>query len=66
MKRAFSQPGDTEQAFEIVLKSDGLRETKFLAEKYCESAVRDISAWKDSDAKNALLNLPDTIINRMK
>ena len=36
--RRFSQKDDAKKAFEFVMKSDGIRETRFLASKYCENA----------------------------
>lgn len=36
--RRFSQKDDAKKAFEYVLQSDGIRETRFLASKYCENA----------------------------
>ena len=36
--RRFSQKDDVIKAFEFVIKSDGIKETQYLASKYCENA----------------------------
>nr|UTI67591.1 decaprenyl-diphosphate synthase [Kerria lacca] len=38
--RRFQEPGDVEKAFELVHKSQGLEQTRFLAKKHCVEAAR--------------------------
>ena len=66
IKRRFSRPGDVEKAFGIVIESDGMRETQILAKKYGKAASDCISNWRQSDSKQALVDLIDTVINRMR
>ena len=63
--RRFSQPGDVEAAFEAVLESDGLERTKELAMKHCKDAIIAIEPLVESDYKDGLISLTDTVINRM-
>ena len=63
--RRFSEEGDVEKAFEMVLKSDGMDETKFLAKKYAKAALDSIEIFRQSDSKQGLNNLMDAVIDRM-
>jgi len=62
--RRFDQPGDVEEAFNIVLKSKGLDETKRFAKKYANMALDSITDLKDSPYKEELLLLADSTVNR--
>ncbi len=64
--RGFSRPTDPEEAFLLVKNSSGLDETRFLAGKYADSAQKCISDWRDSKAKNELVSLAESVVNRMK
>jgi len=63
--RRFSQDGDVDLAFRLVLDSDGLGETKQLATTHCKQAVSAISDMKDSPYKAALISLSDKVLNRL-
>ena len=63
--RRFSKEGDVEKAFEMVLKSDGMEETKVLAKKYADVAVHSIKMLKESESKQGLYKLLDAVIDRM-
>ena len=64
ISRKFSQPGDVEYAFEKVMSSDGLQETKNLANKYCQDALADIGSWRPSPAKAELEKLVNAVLER--
>ena len=65
ISRRFSKEGDVEKAFEMVLKSDGMEETKVLAKKYADAAVHSIKMLKESESKQGLYKLLDAVIDRM-
>jgi len=64
--RRFEEPGDVERAFELVHKSQGLEQTRFLARKYNLEAVRLANTLAESPFQKALITAADMIINRMK
>lgn len=64
--RRFQEPDDVERAFELVHKSQGLDQTKFLAKKHCAEAVRLVQSLAESPYQKALIVLSDLVINRMK
>jgi len=63
--RRFSQPGDVEEGFKLVIESGGIEDTKALARKYCQDATSALDLIQDSKYKNALLNLCDKVLNRL-
>lgn len=64
IKRQFKQPGDVELAREYVDKAGGLQRTREMAEKYAHAAIQDLQVLPDSDARSALINLTNTMLNR--
>jgi len=66
IQRRFSQEGDVKQAFQLVLDSDGLDETRALAKTHCQKAVKALENLKDSEYKTGMINLCDQVINRLK
>jgi len=54
------------QAREIVLQSDGLEQTRALAEEYSNRAIEAISAFPDSEAKDGLIEMALKSIKRRK
>jgi len=65
IKRRFCQPGDVEHAFDCVLNSNGLEDTKALAQQYCKEALENIKTWRSSDAKSELEGLVNDVVERM-
>ena len=50
----------------MVMSSNGMEETKFLAEKYSRAAVRSLEeAFDDCEERAELVGLADEVINRM-
>ena len=66
IKRRFSHRGDVDRAFHLVLASNGLEQTKFLANSYGKAALHSIKSWKESEAKQELANFVDAAIQRVK
>lgn len=66
VKRRFNHKGDVDKAFQIVLKSNGLEQTQFLAKSYGNAAIKSINWMKDSKAKQDLILMVHKSIYRMK
>ncbi|XP_055848260.1 all trans-polyprenyl-diphosphate synthase PDSS1 [Episyrphus balteatus] len=64
--RRFNEPGDVERAFDLVHKSHGLEQTRFLAKKHCIEAMRLAQELTDSPYQKGLQVVGDLVINRMK
>ncbi|XKL59207.1 hypothetical protein PGB90_000223 [Kerria lacca] len=64
--RRFQEPGDVEKAFELVHKSQGLEQTRFLAKKHCVEAARLANIITESPYQKGLLVMTDLVLNRMK
>ncbi|XP_036143306.1 decaprenyl-diphosphate synthase subunit 1 [Monomorium pharaonis] len=64
--RRFQEPGDVEKAFELVHKSNGLEQTRFLAKKHCAEASKVAQSFTKSPYQKALIIMADLVINRMK
>lgn len=64
--RRFQEPGDVERAFELVHKSHGLEQTRFLARKHCIEAIRLAQELAESPYQKALCVVSDLVINRLK
>ena len=58
--------GDVDRAFHLVIASNGLEQTQFLAKSYGKAALHSIQLWKDSHAKDELLHFIQTAIERTK
>ncbi|CAG7731442.1 unnamed protein product [Allacma fusca] len=66
IERRFSKPGDVQKALDCVHNSDGLEQTKFLAQKYCLEAVHYANTLIDSSYQKALINITEKVLNRSK
>jgi len=64
--RRFKEDGDVEKALELVYKSDGLEETRYLAERYCSLALEKARQIQESPYQQALMVVCDQVINRKK
>lgn len=64
IRRQFSEPGDVELAREYVEKTGGLDRTREMAVGYAEAAIKNLQTLPDSDARSALINLTNTMLNR--
>ena len=54
------------QARELVLKSNGLEQTRALAEEYVNRAITAIEAFPGSEAKDGLVEMAIKTLNRRK
>lgn len=64
--RRFKEPGDVDKAYELVHKSQGLEQTRFLARKHCIEGMRLASELAESPYQKGLLVVCDFVLNRMK
>ncbi|KAK0141390.1 Decaprenyl-diphosphate synthase subunit 1 [Merluccius polli] len=64
--RRFTSQGDVEQAWKYVLQSDGVQQTSYLARRYCEEAVRQVSRLRPSPERDALIRLTEMVLTRDK
>ncbi|PWN35497.1 terpenoid synthase [Meira miltonrushii] len=66
VKRKFSQEGDVEYALNIVRKSKGLERTTELAKHHAQLASDALAQLPQSEARDALEQLNEQIISRVK
>ncbi|KAK1579410.1 polyprenyl synthetase [Colletotrichum navitas] len=64
--RKFEQEGDVARARQLVLQSDGIEQTRALAEDYSERAIAAISGFPDSEAKDGLVEMAVKALKRTK
>ncbi|KAL1998526.1 hypothetical protein VTN02DRAFT_6017 [Thermoascus thermophilus] len=64
--RKFSREGDVQRARELVARSDGLEQTRALAQDYADKAAAAINGFPDSDAKACLIEMCEKTMNRRK
>ncbi|XP_045207315.1 all trans-polyprenyl-diphosphate synthase PDSS1-like isoform X2 [Mercenaria mercenaria] len=64
--RRFSQEGDIELTRELVAKSNGVSETRKLAEQHSEEAVKQIKTLQKSDCLKALEVIAKLVLSRNK
>ncbi|CAG0903186.1 unnamed protein product, partial [Cyprideis torosa] len=62
--RRFSEPSDVVEAYEMVMESDGIKETRLLASKFVDAANKQLSNFPDSEAKELLRHRTLEILNR--
>ena len=63
--RRFSEKGDVETAFRLVMDSEGLQQTRMLANKYKEAAMESIRSMGESGDKEKLAYIAEKVICRM-
>ncbi|KAK0649356.1 isoprenoid synthase domain-containing protein [Cercophora newfieldiana] len=64
--RKFEKEGDVARARDLVMQSDGIEQTRALAEDYAERAIAAISIFPDSEAKNGLVEMAVKTLERKK
>ncbi|CAK6968562.1 decaprenyl-diphosphate synthase subunit 1 isoform X1 [Scomber scombrus] len=64
--RRFSTKGDVDQAWQYVLQSDGVEQTKYLAQRYCQEAIKQVSLLRPSPERDALIRLTEMVLTRDK
>ena len=63
--RQLSEPGDLELALQLVDDSNGLLETRRLAEEYARRAAEQLRVLPDSLSKDSLLHLTEYVLARL-
>jgi len=66
IERRFSKDGDVQKALDCVHNSDGLEQTKYLAQNYCLEAVRFANTLRDSPYQKGLISITEKVLNRSK
>ena len=64
--RKFAMDGDVQLARELVSRSDGLEQTRALAQEYADKAAHAVSKFPESEAKDGLLEMCVKTMNRRK
>jgi hexaprenyl-diphosphate synthase len=64
--RKFEREGDVQMARELVLQSNGIEQTRALAQDYSEKAMAAIADFPDSEAKDGLMEMAQKTIKRQK
>lgn len=64
--RKFAAEGDVQTARELVARSDGLEQTRALAQEYADKAAEAVSDFPDSEAKDGLLEMCVKTMKRQK
>ncbi|KAL8823974.1 MAG: hypothetical protein Q9191_005403 [Dirinaria sp. TL-2023a] len=64
--RKFAADGDVQMARDIVAHSDGLEQTRALAQEYADKAAQAIDGFPDSEAKQGLLEMCSKATKRRK
>ncbi|KAJ5692156.1 Terpenoid synthase [Penicillium macrosclerotiorum] len=64
--RKFREEGDVQRARELVYKSNGVEQTRLLAQEYADKAVTAISDFPDSEAKSGLIEMAEKTMKRRK
>ncbi|EXJ80663.1 hexaprenyl pyrophosphate synthase, mitochondrial [Capronia epimyces CBS 606.96] len=64
--RKFSEEGDVQRARDIVAQSDGLEETRALAQEYADKAISSISFFPNGEAKDGLEEMCVKVMKRRK
>ncbi|KAK3937157.1 mitochondrial putative hexaprenyl pyrophosphate synthase [Diplogelasinospora grovesii] len=64
--RKFEREGDVARARDLVMQSDGIEQTRALAEDYAEQAIAAIRPFPDSEAKDGLIEMAVKTLKRNK
>jgi len=63
--RKFSEPRDVENAFNYVHQSDGIQQTRFLAEQYVNEAQKHLMELQSSEHRQRLLDISEKVLHRV-
>ncbi|KAI0128022.1 hexaprenyl pyrophosphate synthase [Xylariales sp. AK1849] len=64
--RKFGLEGDVARARELVLQSNGIEQTRALAEDYSQQAITSLNTFPDSEAKDGLVEMAMKTLKRQK
>jgi all-trans-nonaprenyl-diphosphate synthase len=65
IERELREPGDAEKAVELVLNSQGITQSRALAEEYAAKALQCLNQLPQSTSRQALIDLTDYTLKRM-
>ncbi len=65
IEREFSQPGDLEQALELIRNSQGLQRSQELARQHSQKALNCLDCLPASESRQVLMKLTDYVLRRM-
>jgi hexaprenyl-diphosphate synthase len=57
---------NSKQARELVLQSNGIEQTRALAQEYVDKAIASIADFPDSEAKDGLIEMAHKSLKRQK
>jgi all-trans-nonaprenyl-diphosphate synthase len=63
--REFAEEGDWEQAFDLIMASDGIERSRALALHHADQATLCLAMLPDSEARQALLDLVNYVLRRI-
>lgn len=66
IRRNFSEPDDLELARKYIDESDSLKNSRDLAQKYANDAISELMILPNSDAREALINITNSMVNRKR
>jgi len=66
IEREFSQEGDLEQALELVYQSEGIERSRVLASHHSKLALQELDCLASSPSTQALIDLTDYLLSRIK
>ncbi|KAJ5965920.1 hypothetical protein N7481_012634 [Penicillium waksmanii] len=64
--RKFREEGDVQKARELVYQSNGVEQTRLLAQEYADKAIAAISDFPDGEAKSGLIDMCEKTMKRRK
>ncbi|MCS6812470.1 MAG: solanesyl diphosphate synthase [Cyanobacteria bacterium] len=66
IEREFAQPGDLEQAIALVKDSQGIARSRELASQQARAAIQHVSELAPSESRQALIDLVDYVVSRIR
>ncbi|KAI0389930.1 hexaprenyl pyrophosphate synthetase-like protein [Xylariaceae sp. FL0594] len=64
--RKFGEEGDVQKARDLVIQSDGIEQTRALADDYVHRAISALDNFPDSEAKDGLVDMAVKVLKRQK
>ncbi|KAI1117647.1 hexaprenyl pyrophosphate synthetase-like protein [Nemania sp. NC0429] len=64
--RKFEKEGDVQRARDLVIQSNGIEQTRALAEDYSQRAITALETFPDSEAKEGLIEMATKTLKRQK
>ena len=65
IEREFAEPGDLDQALELIANSNGINRARQLAASHAQQAAQNLSCLAPSASKDALGELTDYVVSRI-